>query len=450
MADEKKRIINETTDAALASSGDYVIVDSQTEGTRKFDLGAALAAEVTARDTAIAAEASARSAADSQLQEDLGDLDDLETTDKSNLVAAINEANSGGGLDEEAQELLIDILTNAVYTSDQSSNISALEYQMSGGKTKYTITYNLNGASSSNTKKKAFAGSSYSSEITAITGYVLQTVIVVMGGVDVTSSVYSNGQISIASVTGDITITATGDVVMTTLKSINLANGAYVDTEYLIQDMNERYVIGVQLMTSSPGTTYKAFAGVSRRPSSTTSPDNYLQMHFGLGNESNNHSMQFQIGAHRAPSVAAIQLRTANGNYAASAIDTVPFYYSAKSGEQLLKANEDLTENLTTGTWATVSNTTGFPAVTADMPIDPIYLGTINNAGDGTVAAYTDGVKIFCFKVYDSNNNLVVNMHPAIRGSAIGMYDSVRATFYEAENGVVGTDITYDEMEVSA
>lgn len=63
MADEKKRIINETTDAALASSGDYVIVDSQTEGTRKFDLGAALAAEVTARDAAIAAEASARSAA---------------------------------------------------------------------------------------------------------------------------------------------------------------------------------------------------------------------------------------------------------------------------------------------------------------------------------------------------------------------------------------------------
>ena len=63
MADEKKRIINETTDTALASSGDYVIVDSQTEGTRKFDLGAALAAEVTARDAAIAAEASARSAA---------------------------------------------------------------------------------------------------------------------------------------------------------------------------------------------------------------------------------------------------------------------------------------------------------------------------------------------------------------------------------------------------
>ena len=53
MADEKKRIINETTDSALASSGDYVIVDSQTEGTRKFDLGAGLAAIDTALGTKV-------------------------------------------------------------------------------------------------------------------------------------------------------------------------------------------------------------------------------------------------------------------------------------------------------------------------------------------------------------------------------------------------------------
>lgn len=38
---ENKRIINYTTDAAL-TTGDYVVVDNATEGTRKFDLGAAL------------------------------------------------------------------------------------------------------------------------------------------------------------------------------------------------------------------------------------------------------------------------------------------------------------------------------------------------------------------------------------------------------------------------
>lgn len=42
MADENKRIIDQTTDTELSASGEYVIVDSSTEGTRKFDLGAAL------------------------------------------------------------------------------------------------------------------------------------------------------------------------------------------------------------------------------------------------------------------------------------------------------------------------------------------------------------------------------------------------------------------------
>ena len=68
------RIKDLTTDSALAA-GDYVVVDSASEGSRKFDLGTEL----------------------SSLKEDIGDLSDLETEDKSNLVAAINEAAQGGG-----------------------------------------------------------------------------------------------------------------------------------------------------------------------------------------------------------------------------------------------------------------------------------------------------------------------------------------------------------------
>ena len=41
MADETRRVIDQTTDSSL-SAGDYVIVDSQSEGTRKFDLGTEL------------------------------------------------------------------------------------------------------------------------------------------------------------------------------------------------------------------------------------------------------------------------------------------------------------------------------------------------------------------------------------------------------------------------
>lgn len=64
MAD--KRITDQVTDTTL-SAGDYIIVDSSGEGTRKFDLGTKL----SAIDTAITAEATAREAADSQLKEDL-------------------------------------------------------------------------------------------------------------------------------------------------------------------------------------------------------------------------------------------------------------------------------------------------------------------------------------------------------------------------------------------
>lgn len=41
MADETKRIIDQDNDQTL-SAGDYVMVDNQSEGTRKFDLGSEL------------------------------------------------------------------------------------------------------------------------------------------------------------------------------------------------------------------------------------------------------------------------------------------------------------------------------------------------------------------------------------------------------------------------
>lgn len=86
------------------------------------------------------------------LQAQVGDLAALETTDKSSLVAAVNEvkrtaAASGGsgetsdgnssnsgqngdGLTETASNLLITILRDGVYSSDQSANITALATEL--------------------------------------------------------------------------------------------------------------------------------------------------------------------------------------------------------------------------------------------------------------------------------------------------------------------------------
>ena len=80
-----------------------------------------------------------------------------------------------------------------------------------GGETEttYTITNNLENASNSNAETSIVEGSSYTATITANSGYDLETVTVTMGGVDVTTTAYSNGVINIGNVTGDLVITVT-------------------------------------------------------------------------------------------------------------------------------------------------------------------------------------------------------------------------------------------------
>ena len=71
----------------------------------------------------------------------------------------------------------------------------------------YTITNNLTNCTTNNPADSIDNGSSYIAEITANFGFALDSVSIVMGGVDVTSEVYSNGEINIPSVTGNIVIT---------------------------------------------------------------------------------------------------------------------------------------------------------------------------------------------------------------------------------------------------
>ena len=80
-----------------------------------------------------------------------------------------------------------------------------------GGETEttYTITNNFENASNSNAETSIVEGSAYAATITANSGYDLETVTVTMGGVDVTTTAYSNGVINIGNVTGDLVITVT-------------------------------------------------------------------------------------------------------------------------------------------------------------------------------------------------------------------------------------------------
>lgn len=132
--------------------------------------------------------------------------------------------------------LKADLVVTASWDDSSTTTLSANDYSLSGtlatgtstitvsygGKTdtfdvtvthatiQYTITNTLTQCTNSNNASVINELTAYSGTLTANSGYVLATVSITMGGTDITSTAYdsSTNAISIASVTGNIVITA--------------------------------------------------------------------------------------------------------------------------------------------------------------------------------------------------------------------------------------------------
>ena len=90
-----------------------------------------------------------------------------------------------------------------------------------------SITKSLTGCTISNGTAQVDYGEPYTATLTPDRGKVLTSVIVEMGGVDISSSAVSGGDISILKVTGDVTITAVASVPSVTYTiTLNLTNCA--------------------------------------------------------------------------------------------------------------------------------------------------------------------------------------------------------------------------------
>lgn len=74
--------------------------------------------------------------------------------------------------------------------------------------TTYSITNNLTNCTNSNTNTSINENDSYRAKLTPNENYALSTVVVTMSGVDITKTAYTNGNILIENVTGNIVITA--------------------------------------------------------------------------------------------------------------------------------------------------------------------------------------------------------------------------------------------------
>lgn len=206
----------------VSRDGDLVIPTVRAKGPRIFPGACPSGDPGTNPDLAIWA----------QLMVQIGELSRLNTQAKEDLVSAINElygicGTAGEGISNNAKQLLIGILRNGVYTSDQAENISALESALNDGtvETCSVISY-LTNVTGSNTAQRVLNGGAYSNRLTAEEGYVLTSVNVTMGGVDITSEVCADGMILIPAVTGEVVITAWAELDILVPAAERVAMGA--------------------------------------------------------------------------------------------------------------------------------------------------------------------------------------------------------------------------------
>lgn len=123
-----------------------------------------------------------------------------------------------------------------------------------------TITKNLTGCTISNNASQVEYGDSYTATVAADVGKELTSVVVKMGGVDITATAYTagSGAINIAKVTGAVTITAVAIMPSVTYTiTLNLTNCASSNTATSIAE-NASYTT-----TLSPTGTFKKLGTIT-------------------------------------------------------------------------------------------------------------------------------------------------------------------------------------------
>ena len=163
-------------------------------------------------------------------QETMANLETRLQTEIDDLSDRIDDIEAGGsGLSSTEKQLILALFSKAAYAEDDAGTAyDALENLWTT--TTRTITYNLSYVSSSNSTASIENGQSYTTTLTSSTNYTLNSVSVTMGGVDITSTSYSSGTVSIPSVTGNIVITATAVLAAQSITAVYTQSGTVYDT----------------------------------------------------------------------------------------------------------------------------------------------------------------------------------------------------------------------------
>lgn len=152
-------------------------------------------------------------------------------------------------------------------------------YTESGGGTTdtyYTINYNLNNATSSNTITSVKKGDSYSTVVAPESGYKITSIYCIMGGTRINDYAVNGNNINIPNVTGEVNISVYTEAVVTpeTLTISNIANITQTEkTEFYIEYSTNRAVTKHEVSWDGGSTFYDKTTDV------TASGTNYRYKH---------------------------------------------------------------------------------------------------------------------------------------------------------------------------
>lgn len=156
---------------------------------------------------------------------------------------------SGSGLTQTEKNYILALFEKAAYAeNDAEAAYTALSNLWAG----YSVTWSGTGYTKSNGAASVESGRTFTSTVTANTGFTITNVTATMGG-NTVQGAWSNGTVTIPNVTGDIVITVTtSQITATEISAVYTQSGGVYETTSL-DDLKSDLVVTATFLDGTTG-----------------------------------------------------------------------------------------------------------------------------------------------------------------------------------------------------